>query len=146
MKMSQAGIDALLKRFEGLRLRAYRPTPNDPWTIGYGQTGKGILQNTIWTEQQAEDALKEAMVERERDLLAAVKVPLTQYQFDALIDFIYNLGIGRFKKSTLLKKLNKGDYAGAANQFQLWNLEDGVPLLGLIRRREAEKQWFLRTE
>ncbi len=72
-----------------------------------------------------------------------VTVPLTQNQFDALISFVFNLGIGNFRTSTLLKKLNAGDYTGAAKEFPPWVRADGKQLPGLIKRRDAEKALFL---
>jgi lysozyme len=79
----------------------------------------------------------------ERAVNGAVKVPLTQNQFDALVSLSYNIGVGAFKKSTLLKKLNSGDYKGAANQFDVWVNAGGKRLAGLVRRRAIEKKLFL---
>jgi lysozyme len=75
-----------------------------------------------------------------------VKVPLTQNQFDALVDFVFNVGAHNFEKSTLLIKLNKQDYKGAAEEFPRWNRAAGHVLGGLIRRRGAERTLFLTQE
>lgn len=74
-----------------------------------------------------------------------VKVKLTQNQFDALVSFVYNVGVGAFRTSTLLRKLNNGDYVGAAAEFKRWKFGGGKELPGLVRRRKAEEQLFLRT-
>lgn len=140
--ISAAGLTNLTKKFEGCRLRAYKPVPNDPWTIGYGHTD-GVKAGDVWTQDQAEAALTADMKIREKLVQSVVKVALTQHQFDALVDFVYNVGAGNFRSSSLLTKLNAGNYTGAADAFLLWKFAHGIPLNGLIRRREAERAWFL---
>jgi len=143
MKTSPKGI-ALIKSAEGLRLRAY-PDPGTgglPWTIGYGSTS-GVTRNMVITEAQAEQMLAEDLVRFERIVERAVRLPVNQGQFDALVSFTYNVGEGNFTASTLLRKLNAGDTAGAAEQFSRWVHAGGKVLPGLVKRRAAERAMFL---
>ena len=137
----------LIKESEGLVLKAYLPTPDDVWTIGYGHTS-GVTRGMTITKEQAEQFLEEDLKWVERVIDTSVKVPLNQNQYDALASFIYNLGGTNFRNSTLLRKLNSGDYKGAANEFPKWNKQrqkDGklVPLAGLTKRRAKEQALFL---
>jgi lysozyme len=143
MKTSPTGI-GLIKSSEGLRLKAY-PDPGTgglPWTIGYGSTS-GVTQKMVITEAQAEQMLAADLVRFERAVERLVRVPLNQGQFDALVSFTYNVGEGNFTKSTLLRKLNAGDTAGAAEQFKRWVNAGGKVLPGLVKRRAAERALFL---
>jgi len=143
MKTSPKGI-ALIKSAEGLRLKAY-PDPGTgglPWTIGYGSTS-GVTRNMLITENQAEQMLAEDLVRFERIVQRAVRVPVNQGQFDALVSFTYNVGEGNFTKSTLLRKLNACDAAGAAEQFSRWINSGRKVLPGLVKRRAAERGLFL---
>lgn len=143
MKTSPKGI-ALIKSAEGLRLKAY-PDPGTgglPWTIGYGSTS-GVTKSMVITEAQAEQMLAADLVRFERAVERLVQVPLNQGQFDALVSFTYNVGEGNFTKSTLLRKLNAGDTAGAADQFLRWVNAGGKVLSGLVKRRAAERAMFL---
>jgi len=140
MITSKKGID-LIKSFEGLELKAYKDSVG-VLTIGYGSTGNHVFAGQSITEAQAEDLLKSDLLRFEKGVSAVVTVPLTQNQFDALISFSFNLGLGNLKSSTLLKKLNAKDYTGAANEFTRWNKAGGKVLSGLTRRREAEKNLF----
>lgn len=94
-------------------------------------------------QETAERLLKTGLVSYESDVSRTVKVGLTQGQFDATVSFTYNLGAGSLSTSTLLRKLNAGDYAGAADEFLRWNKAGGKVLNGLTRRREAERALFL---
>nr|WP_241389545.1 lysozyme [Serratia proteamaculans]ANV21598.1 Mur1 [Serratia proteamaculans]ULG13358.1 Mur1 [Serratia proteamaculans]ULG13571.1 Mur1 [Serratia proteamaculans]ULG13683.1 Mur1 [Serratia proteamaculans]ULG15134.1 Mur1 [Serratia proteamaculans] len=132
----------LIKHFEGLRLRAYQCSAN-VWTIGYGHTA-GVGPDDVITEEQAISFLRQDVAESERAVNQYVHVPLTQNQFDALVSFVFNLGVGNFRTSTLLKKLNAGDYDGAAQEFGRWIHAGGKALPGLVRRREAESALFLK--
>lgn len=135
----------LIKPFEGLRLEAY-PDPGtggDPFTIGYGATGPGIRKGVQWTQKQADDRLAEDVNRFLLGVAALVTVPLKPNQLGALASLAFNIGIGAFRSSTLLKKLNKGDYSGAAEEFTRWNRAGGRRLEGLVRRRAAERQMFL---
>lgn len=143
MKISQDALDQLIKAFEGLRLKAY-PDPKtggDPWTIGYGHTGN-VKQGDICTEELANQYLCADVQSFERAVEKMVNVPLKQSQFDALVSFAFNLGATKLKGSTLLKKLNDGDYNGAALEFLKWKLPISLP--GILRRRQAEMKWFLK--
>jgi lysozyme len=131
----------IIKQFEGLRLEAYK-CPADVWTIGYGHTNK-VKQGDVITEGEADILLALDVQEAERAVSSYVDVDINQNQFDALVSFVYNLGAGNFKSSTLLKKLNQGDYLGAANEFHRWNKAGGKVLRGLVRRREAEANLFI---
>ncbi|PHM49960.1 lysozyme [Xenorhabdus miraniensis] len=143
MEISENGINKL-KSYEGLKLKAY-PDPAtgaEPWTIGYGHT-KGVKPGQVITAQQAEAFLYQDLLPIYDAIHRLVKVSLTQGQFDALCSFIFNLGIGNFTYSTLLKKLNVGDYQGAAREFLKWDRADGRKIPDLLRRRESEQQTFL---
>jgi lysozyme len=141
-RVSAAGI-ALIKQFEGCRLAAY-PDPGtggDPWTIGWGATGKGIGPGTVWTQGQADARLVADVARHAAEVLRAIgKAPTTQGQFDALASFHYNTGaIGR---ATLTRLHVAGDHAGAAAQFARWVFAGGRVLRGLVRRREAESALY----
>ncbi|EMD5645384.1 lysozyme [Enterobacter hormaechei] len=145
MQTSDKGI-ALIKQFEGCKLTAYQDSVG-VWTIGYGWTqpvdGKSIRAGMTIKQETAERLLKTGLVSYESDVSRLVKVGLTQGQFDALVSFTYNLGARSLSTSTLLRKLNAGDYAGAADEFLRWNKAGGKVLNGLTRRREAERALFL---
>lgn len=145
MQTSEKGI-ALIKQFEGCKLTAYQDSVG-VWTIGYGWTqpvdGKPIRAGMTIKQETAERLLKTGLISYESDVSRLVKVGLTQGQFDALVSFTYNLGARSLSTSTLLRKLNAGDYAGAADEFLRWNKAGGKVLNGLTRRREAERALFL---
>lgn len=148
MQTSEKGI-ALIKAHEGLRLEAY-PDPAHGWsvpTIGYGHTSAAgapaVTKGMRITEAGATEILRTDLRKFERYVLDAVTVPLNQNQFDALVSFTFNLGPGNLRKSTLLRKLNARDYAGAADQFPAWNKAGGKVLNGLTKRRNAERALFL---
>ena len=145
MQTSDKGI-ALIKQFEGCKLLAYQDSVG-VWTIGYGWTqpvdGKPIRAGMTIKQETAERLLKTGLVSYESDVSRLVKVGLTQGQFDALVSFTYNLGARSLSTSTLLRKLNAGDYAGASDEFLRWNKAGGKVLNGLTRRREAERALFL---
>ncbi|WP_312480050.1 lysozyme [Kosakonia cowanii] len=145
MRISDKGI-SLIKQFEGLRLTAYKDAVG-VLTIGYGWTqpvdGKPIRPGMTIKEETAERLLRTGLVGYESDVSKLVKVKLTQGQFDALVSFAYNLGARELSTSTLLQKLNAGNYAGAADEFPRWNKAGGKALAGLTRRREAERALFL---
>lgn len=145
MQTSDKGI-ALIKEFEGCKLTAYQDSVG-VWTIGYGWAqpvdGKPIRAGMAIKQETAERLLKTGLVSYESDVSRLVKVGLTQGQFDALVSFTYNLGARSLSTSTLLRKLNAGDYAGAADEFLRWNKAGGKVLNGLSRRREAERALFL---
>jgi lysozyme len=140
MITSEHGLEAI-EQFEGKRLKAYLDSVNIP-TIGVGHTGPDVYIGQTITEAECRALLREDVQEAEDSVNACVKVPLTQDQFDALVSFVFNVGGGAFKGSTLLKKLNAGDYEGAANQFQRWSKAGGKDLPGLLKRRMAEANIF----
>jgi len=139
MKTSQRGLD-LIKQFEGLKLTAY-VCPAGVLTIGYGTTA-GVTPGMTITAERAEQLLRQDIAKFERGVRDSVKVPLTENQFSALVSFAYNVGLGAFRTSTLLRLLNKGEYAQAAEQFGRWNKAGGKVLPGLTRRRAAERKLF----
>ena len=142
MKTSNVGIE-LIKKYEGCVLKAYK-CPSGVWTIGYGHTN-GVKSGMQITKAQALDYLKQDLSIYEKAVTKYVKVPLNQNQFDALVSFSFNCGAGALKTSTLLQKLNSSNYNGAANEFLKWNKSNGKVLNGLVRRREEEKELFLKT-
>ena len=143
MRLNQEGID-LIKQFEGLELEAYI-CPAGKVTLGYGSTGPDIKLGMKWTKEQAEDRLKNDLGTFSKGVRNLIKVVLNENQFSAVVALAYNIGLGNFKSSTLLKKLNASDFAGAAAEFERWNKGGGKVLKGLIKRREAEKALFLKA-
>lgn len=139
MKISQRGLD-LIKQFEGLKLTAYLCPAGVP-TIGYGTT-KGVRMGQTITAAEAERMLAQDVEKFAKGVREAVKVPLEQHEFDALVSLAYNIGLGAFRTSTLLRLLNAGDKEAAAKQFDRWNKAGGKPLAGLTRRRAAERKLF----
>ena len=162
-EINQAGLE-LIKSFEGLPDGDPSTVNLDPyldpvgiWTIGWGhaiRVGNDYLrgpQNRARaralypggiTIQQAEMILRGDLMDTCRDVEAAVTVPLTDNQFAALVSFTFNLGVGNLRKSTLLRLVNAGDFAGASQEFKKWNRSGGRVLAGLTRRREAEATLF----
>ena len=144
LELSEAGMK-LVQAFEGCLKKkgdyyhAYR-CPANVLTIGWGHTnhhGIEFDEHTRWTLQECNQAFLQDMEGFEKAVRKAVKVPLEQYQFDALVSFTYNCGEGNLNKSTLLKKVNAGDFKGAAQEFKKWNKAAGKVLNGLTRRRSV---------
>ena len=148
MSLSPEGINQICN-FEGLKLSAY-DDGNGVWTIGYGTTrypnGKRVSEGDRCTLDQAKAYMQHDLKIFERAVNSSVKVSLKQNQFDALVSLTYNIGVGAFKNSTLLKKLNLGDYKEAANQFDVWINAGGKRLQGLVNRRAIEKKLFLSSK
>ena len=140
MNISNKGIE-LIKKYEGCRLSSYK-CPAGVWTIGYGHT-TGAREGMKITLKEANIFLQNDLKIHEKNVAKLVKVPLNQNQFDALVSFEFNVGISNFQKSTLLKKLNKNDFIGASGEFEKWIYANHKPLLGLAKRRKAEKELFL---
>jgi lysozyme len=136
---------ALTEQFEGLRLTAYQDSVG-VWTIGYGHTGTDVHPGLTITPQQASDLLLKDIASAVAAVNRLVKVPLTQNQFDALVDFVFNAGAGNFGTSTLLHHLNAGDYAAAAAQFPRWVYAGSQILPGLVARRKAVQALFLEVD
>lgn len=141
-KMMQTKNKDLIKEAEGLELKAYL-CPAQVWTIGYGHTGDDVWPGLTITLPEAEALLTSDLERFEGYVNKHVKVALSQNQFDALVSFVYNVGAQAFIDSTLLKKLNAGDYEGAADQFPRWNKSKGRVLNGLVKRRDKERKLFL---
>lgn len=139
MEYSPDGLK-LTESFEGCRLQAYLDSVGVP-TIGYGHT-HGVTMGMTCTQEQADAWLQEDVQGAVQVVNNLVTVPLTQQQFDALVDFTFNLGTGALQHSTLLRLLNSGDYQGAAGEFEKWDKAGGKVLPGLLRRRQAERDMF----
>lgn len=146
MKISEKGL-SMIERFEGCLLKSSNKL-DGVWTIGYGQTGsyygKRVRRGMTTTKAEAHAWLRDHSIKTYEDAVTqAVKVPLNQNQFDALVSFAYNVGVGALKQSTALRKLNVGDYAGAADALTMWTKCNGKVLAGLVRRRKEERALFL---
>ena len=141
MQISENGLD-LIRKFEGLRLAAYL-CPSGVLTIGYGHTGSDVKRGQKIDEDRATELLMNDVKRFETSVNNLVKVEITQGMFDALVSFCFNLGAGSLHGSTLLRKLNAGDTAGAAEEFLKWDKANGKSLAGLTARREAERQLFI---
>lgn len=135
---------ALIQDFERCRLEAYRDLGPDEgvWTIGWGETGPGIVKGLVWTQEYADHRFELALSKRESTVQRLVDVPLTDNEFAALVSFEYNAGA--LAGSTLLRLLNSGrPRAEVANEFGRWVRVKGKIVRGLIRRRAAERDLFL---
>jgi GH24 family phage-related lysozyme (muramidase) len=145
MRMSDAGIDTMLKKFEGCKLKAYR-CPAGILTIGYGHTsaagGLEVTEGLAITQDEALELLHSDLKKYEDGVKNLVKVELTQNQFDVLVDFAYNAGLGNLKTSTLLKKVNAGDFDAVPDELMKWTKGGGKVLPGLVKRRQAEAVWW----
>ncbi|TGX53942.1 lysozyme [Sphingomonas gei] len=139
---------ALIQQFEGCAKKqtdgsfiAY-PDPGtgaDPWTIGWGTTGADVKPGVVWTQQQCDDRLTKDLTSFASKVSAVLGAAQTsQHQFDALVSFAYNVGVGNLSSSTLLKLHKAKDFAGAQQQFGRWNKAAGKVLAGLTKRRAAE--------
>jgi lysozyme len=137
---SDAGLN-LTKQFEGLNLNAYQDQVG-VWTIGYGHTGPSVHGGLTITQEQADQLLLSDVAASATCVNHAVTSKISQNQFDALVDFVFNLGCASLLSSTLLRDVNAGNLAGAAPQFLLWDHAKGVVIPGLLRRRQAEKVLF----
>jgi lysozyme len=137
---------ALIKRFEGLRLTAYRASRSEPHlTIGYGDYGPHVRPGQRITRAEADRRFHRRLREFELAVNRHVTTPITQGQFDALVSFAYNVGAGAFEGSTLLKRVNQRRWKAARLNFYKWVFAGGIRLLGLTRRRRAEARLFWRS-
>jgi lysozyme len=132
---------ALTRSFEGLRLKAYQDSAG-VWTIGYGHTGPEVHHGQCISEIEAEALLRSDLASAVRAVQRAVQLDLAQHQFDALVDFCFNVGRGNLLGSSLLRYVNQGEFDSAAVQFGLWVHAGGKVLPGLVRRRAAEAALF----
>lgn len=134
----------LIKKWEGCHLEAY-PDPGTgaaPWTIGWGSTGPGIVKGVKWTQKQADDRLAADVRKFMIGVQSAITAQATEKQIGAMTSLAYNIGLGAFRSSTLLRKLNAGDVAGASEQFTRWNRAGGKVMKGLTNRRLDERRVF----
>jgi len=157
MKISKAGID-LIKHFEGVRLKPYK-CPAMLWTVGVGHVmypdqhhlsidGRRHFplkpeHKRSFTEAEVNELLRDDLYRFESGVARLCGANLPQRQFDALVSFAFNLGLGTLQRSTLRNKLTRGDIKGAASQFLRFNMAGGRVLPGLLRRRIAEQSLFL---
>ena len=147
MRASQNAID-LIKRFEGCRYNPYRDSVG-LWTVGYGNLigdGKSLPSgdNRVFTQEEIDAFLVNDLTRTESGINMLVRVQLSQNQFDALCSFCYNLGIGTFQKSTLLKDINASMWDAAANDLLKFHFAGGVSQPGLVKRRQAEHDLFIK--
>lgn len=145
MKLEQYGLN-LIKRFETFKAEPYLCPAGKP-TIGYGNTfyedsTKVTLNDAPITEERASELLEFVANDFAQFVFKYIRVPITQKQFDALVSFTYNVGTNNFRRSTLLKKLNREDYVGASKEFSKWRRSNGKILKGLVARRKAERELF----
>ena len=143
MKISQLGIN-IIHRYEGYRDKPY-VCPAGIWTVGYGHAIGRVLPpewNRTLTLDEVNDLLVSDLRKFEAGVLRYCKGPMRQSQFDGLVSFSFNLGLGVLQRSTLRMKFNRGDYAGAANQFKRFTRANGMVLSGLVKRRNAEHELF----
>lgn len=131
---------ALTKQFEQCRLRAYPDSKGVP-TIGWGHT-RGVMMGDLCTQSEADRWLEQDVQVAVDGVNHYVAIHLSQNEFDALVDFTFNVGVDAFSNSTMLRLLNRGDLIGAAHQFERWDWSGGVELAGLLRRRKAEELMF----
>lgn len=144
LRLGAAG-EALIKSYEQFRPTAYLPTPKDVWTIGWGHT-HGVKQGDTCTQATAQMWLEQDVADAASTINRLVTTELTQNEFDALVSFTFNVGVGAFGGSTILKLLNEAKHAElVAPQFLRWDKQAGRTLPGLTRRREAERALFLKA-
>ena len=144
MKVSSKGLE-LIKEFEGFSSVAYLCSAKKA-TIGYGNTfwedGTPVKIGDQISKERAETLLKHVVDNFSVAVEVDIKIEVTQNQFDAMVSLAYNIGLGAFKNSTLLRQLNRGNFVGASQEFLRWDKSNGNPPLGLTRRREREKLLF----
>jgi lysozyme len=141
VRTGSAGV-ALIQSFETCRLTAYLDQ-RGIWTIAWGHTGCEVVEGLVWTQSQADSQFLLDLHQAETGVMSTVDIALTQNQFDALVSFTYNVGVGAEAHSTLVRLLNAGNIMAAADQFLVWNHVNGVVDAGLTRRRQAEQVLFL---
>ncbi|HDS5480421.1 TPA: lysozyme [Serratia liquefaciens] len=129
----------LIPSLEGVEYKPYRDVVG-VLTVCYGHTGSDIIPTKTYTPAECKTMLDKDLVPFARSVERSVKVPASEYQKAALISFSYNVGVKAFESSTLLKKLNAGDSAGACDEMRRWNKAGGKVWKGLINRREVERE------
>lgn len=139
MRYSKQGM-ALTEQFEQCRLVAYQDSAG-VWTLGWGHT-QGVEEGMTCSQEQADQWLLDDVQEAVNTVNRLVKIGLTQEEFDALVDFVFNVGSGNFERSTLLVNLNSNEIEAAIGEFEKWDMAGGRVIAGLLRRRDAEKALF----
>jgi len=146
LSMSAAAFVGLVAH-EGYRDKAYIPVPGDRPTLGHGSTthadGRPVKLGDTTTPTKALARTMMDVDKFEGGLRQCVRVPLYQHEYDSLVQFAYNIGPDALCKSTLMRKLNAGDYAGACNEMTKWVYAGGRKVQGLVNRREAERKLCL---
>lgn len=140
MRISQKGVD-LIKHYEGCKLKAYKDIVGI-LTLGYGHTGSDVHEGQVISQDEAESLLRLDLEKFEKGVNYLVTSDITQNQFDALVSFTFNLGIGSLSYSTLLKKVNASDFDSAKKEFLKWDMAGGKHVNGLLIRRTAEAFLF----
>ena len=145
MEVNKAGKD-LIKRFEGCKLKAYK-CPAGLWTISWGLTfypdGTKVKEGDVITQQQAEDYFNAIVDDFAKKVDALIKSNVSENNFSALVSFAYNVGMGNFQRSTLLRKVNANPKDTTIRaEFMKWTKANNVVLKGLVRRREAEAKLY----
>ena len=147
MKVTEDGL-AMIRRFEGFRAAAYRDAVG-VWTIGYGHTAMAgppkVTPGLRITQQEAAEILARDVALFARGVADAVTASLDDGQFSALVSFAYNVGLGNFRKSSVLRAVNAGDFSAVPHRLNLWVKAGGRTLPGLVKRRAAEGAMFART-
>lgn len=148
MKTSEDGLK-LIEKFEGCCLKAYR-CPANVLTIGYGHTSAAgapeVTEGLVITKDQAMEILRRDIAAFERELNSMLTCKVTQHQYDALMSFMYNVGVGALRKSTLLKRVNAGQFDMVRAEFMKWTRGGGRELPGLVARRRAEADLFIKHD
>lgn len=134
----------IIQKWEGLELTAYPDpaTSGAPWTIGWGSTGPGIVKGVKWTRQQADERLRADIRKFMDGVKSVLRAPVQPHELGAMTSLAYNIGNKAFGDSTLVKRLNAGDKAGAAAQFEVWRMANGKVMQGLVNRRKDERAVF----
>lgn len=128
--------------WEGCKLTAYEDVAG-VWTIGYGHTGRDVFPGLVIAQEQADDWLISDLGKHADGIAGAIKVPITRGQYIAILSFTFNCGVAAFKRSSILRNLNRGAIQASADAFRLWVKAGGKTIPGLVRRRAAERKCFL---
>lgn len=142
LSLSATGL-SLIQSHEGLYQKVYLDPVGIP-TVCWGHVSPALKVGTRYSRQQCEGLLKMDTITAQQAIQDLVRVPLTQNQYDALTSLVFNIGRAAFARSSLLRKLNAGDYQGAADEFPRWVYARGKKLNGLVNRRMAERDLFLK--
>lgn len=145
MILSDAGAD-FIKRHESLRLTAYKPTPDDRWTVGFGHAGPDVYQGMQITAYEADQLFIKDIMPAELTVQQSVKIPLEQCQYDAICALLFNVGCAAWMRSRALSSLNQHDFQDFRDQAfgadHGWVRQAGKVLPGLVNRRAAERDLF----